>query len=318
MSSVICTLFESHYHYGVVALTNSLYKNGFKGVIYAGYRGKLPDWANAAVSDNNVKWNGSRTLRVSNLLTIHFLPVNTDSHFTNYKPEFILKVWDLCNDQHHITGIFYFDPDIIIKCKWDFYETWITYGVALVHEIVWNDMPPTHPKRQQWLKIASEMGFKVNNQLNSLINAGFIGISRNRMGFIKLWRDLIDYSFKNYAFDKSRFAQSDLNSDIFLVGDQDLLNLTAMCTDEKLSEFGPDGMDFIGGGWLMSHATGSIKPWRKTFLLTILNGLPPSSADKEYWFNVNGPVHTFTSAQVKVKRLSILIASFIGRFYQKN
>ena len=318
MSMVICTLYEGHFHYGVAALVNSLFNNDFKGDIFIGYRGDIPVWASSSKTNETLTWEGAKTLFVAPDLNCHFLPIETTNHFTNYKAEFILKIWEQCVKKPAITGIVYFDPDIVNKCNWKFYEQWIGFGVALVHEIVWNDMAPSHPKRQQWLAVAKQLGYEVKNKLNSQINAGFIGVSADRLGFIRMLNNLIKQAVLNYNFDMTKLAQGADNSNLFSAGDQDLLNLTAMCTTETISEFGPEGMDFISGGWLMSHATGSPKPWKKQFFTAALKGNPPTRADKAYWQNVNGVIKCYQPMEIKLKRLSILIASLIGRFYNKS
>ncbi len=45
MKAIICTLFEGRYHFGAAALVNSLYRAGYRGELYAGYKGELPFWA---------------------------------------------------------------------------------------------------------------------------------------------------------------------------------------------------------------------------------------------------------------------------------
>lgn len=317
MNSVICTLYEGHYHYGVAALVNSLYKHGFRGDVYIGYRGELPDWAKAAKNDLLTGWTDSLTLQLEWDLKLHFLPLTTNAHLTNYKPEFILQVWNRCASPADAPGIFYFDPDIVVKCSWDFYENWITYGVALVHEIVWNDMPPNHPKKQQWVRIADGLGYKVINKLRSYINAGFIGVNKNQIDFISMWCQLIDFSCSNFDFDRAKFFQNENDTGMFKVGDQDLLNLTAMCTSEPISEFGPEGMDFVGGGWLMSHSTGSPKPWKINYIREWLKGNRPSVAGKEYWKNVNGIIVCYPAFFVKRKMISQKLVSVLSRFYSK-
>src|SRR5207237_590725 len=151
--SIVCTLFEGHYHFGVAGLINSLYANGFTGEIYIGYRGALPPWAESNVTTSEgLEWNGAQTLHLSSEIRLHFLPVETRFQFTNYKPDFVLQVVKAI-DLKIQSSIFYFDPDIVIKCAWQFFMTWVSFGIALVHEIINNDMPASHPVRQMWNEI---------------------------------------------------------------------------------------------------------------------------------------------------------------------
>jgi hypothetical protein len=66
----------------------------------------------------------------------------------------------------------------------------------------------------------------------------------------------------------------------FNMSDQDALNIAIMYTKSPLTTLGPQGMGFIfGASMMMYHAVGQ-KPWRGSFLLRALRGMPPSGAMK--------------------------------------
>ncbi|MES2775215.1 MAG: hypothetical protein V4722_13590 [Bacteroidota bacterium] len=314
MDSIICTLFEGHYHYGVAALTNSLYEQGFRGAIYVGYRGALPPWAAGATTDPTVDWKGCLSMTVTEGLTLHFLPVDTSFHLTNYKPDFMLSLWN--GPAKNADALAYFDPDIVIKCKWDFFETWMTHGVALVHEIVSNDMPATHPIRQEWMKVIEKAEMKTVRNIHSYINGGFCGVIRENTEFLETWSKIIHTAVKYYNQDPSTFASFDRTSPFWNV-DQDAFNIAAMCCESPISEMGSEGMDFINAGWTMSHATGSPKPWKKNFCKMALDGKPPTLAEKGFWLHATTPIPTFSNSYIRYKTFCISIASFVGRFYRR-
>src|SRR5450756_2928377 len=68
MTSAICTLFENDYHIGLGAWANSLYAHGYRGTIYAGYRGQLPPWVMGAVSYTHLRAHETRHDLVCRLL----------------------------------------------------------------------------------------------------------------------------------------------------------------------------------------------------------------------------------------------------------
>jgi hypothetical protein len=315
MKSVICTLFEGHYHYGVAALTNSLYFHGFRGEVFVGYRGTLTDWASNAKDNPSIMWDGAKTLNVAEELQLHFLPVVTHFHFTTYKPYFMLDLIEgIAKDAD---GIMYFDPDIVIKCRWGFFEKWITYGVGLVQEIVNHDMPPSHPTRLMWNEIIEQSGRKVTRNLYSYINAGFCGVSKQHIEFIKTWRDIIDVAIQLHSFDPGTFIIYDRTS--IFCGDQDGLNIAAMCCLSPICEVGPQEMDFLYGGFIMSHANSTLaKPWKKIFIPLALRGISPSLPDKAFWLHTSKPISLYHPFKIKVKKISLLLAGFIGRIYRRT
>jgi hypothetical protein len=314
MISAICTLYEGHYHHGLAALSNSLYNNGFRGSVFVGYRGDLPLWAIAAKDNPSLNWQSGKSLSVAEGLDLHFLPLATKYHLTNYKPDFMMQLWE--GPAQKVDGMFYFDPDIVIKCQFLFYERWIQQGVALVHEITANDMPDNNPIRGFWKNIIEENDEKVNHQITSYINAGFFGLNKDHIHFLKMFLKFQHLAEVRYKVNLHTFDMTN-RTDPFFANDQDVLNIAAMCTTSPLSEMGPEGMDFIHGGFTMSHATGNPKPWKKNFIISGLKGNPPTLADKAFWNNVGLPIKSLGNNKNTIKNLSIKTASFLGRFYRK-
>jgi len=154
----------------------------------------------------------------------------------------------------------------------------------------------------------------VRNQLDRYFNSGFIGVRRDWSGTLEIWRR-INESLADIA-DVSVFARLDCTSP-FHGHDQEGLNMALMFTDSPLSMLGPEGMDFFPGGFAMSHATGTPKPWRKKMLWSALSGLRPTPADKAYWTYTQAPIQLFSERYARIKRLDISLGAAVGRVYRR-
>lgn len=309
-----CTLFEKHYHYGVAALINSLHNNKYKGSVYAGYKGNLPAWCANCKANPDILWEGASTLQIAEDFKVHFLPINTDMHLTFYKPFFMIELFETIREE--VDGIAYFDPDIVVKCKWIAFERWMSYGVALVHENT--ALPATHPMRGEWKKVITKINRETTKNLHGYINGGFCGVAKQNIEFLTIWVEVIDAATKYFNLTPTRWGQTRDRSYLFYNADQDALNITAMCCNSPISEIGPEGMDFSPGGFTMSHALGSPKPWKKKFIRMALQGVDPRLADKSFWANATGPIQLYSKPFLKIKRIKISAASFISRFYKRS
>jgi len=311
MNSAVCTVFEGHYHYGVGVLANSLYAQGFRGVIYAGCRGTLPPWtAGAPVKDGFTEYSPAEGL------TLRFIPLTTKIHLTNYKPDFMLSLWEKHCPQAQ--SLFYFDPDITVIGRWPFYEDWVQGGVALCADLN-PAMPPNHPLRNAWKQFYQPHGITFRREPELYFNGGFVGVARQHIEFLRCWQKLqelmtpeigglqnVNIRERTYLFHKT---------------DQDALNVAAMASESPISPMGQDGMDlqYGGGGFVMSHAVGGQKPWRKQFLKSVcLRGEAPSRADRYFFRHVESPIRLYGSTPLSLKRLSIMTASFVGRFVRRG
>jgi hypothetical protein len=307
MTSAVCTLFEGSYHYGVGALANSLYAHGYRGTIYAGFRGKLPPWVTGAkTTDGFIEFSPVEGL------VIRFIPLTTKIHLTNFKPDFMLSLWeDHCPQAQ---SFFYFDPDIVVMCPWTFFENWVQAGVAVCADVN-PAMPPNHPIRHAWKQYYLPHGITFRREPDIYFNGGFFGLRREQMEFLHCWQKLQQLMAPDFGGLQNVNVRD--RTYLFHKTDQDALNIAAMASESPISPMGQDGMDFQqgGGGYVMSHALGWQKPWDKQFVRSLFRrGNPPSRADRIYFRCVKSPIQLYPSATLSYKRLFLLTASFLGRF----
>jgi hypothetical protein len=313
MKSAICTLFEGDYHYGVGALTNSLYHHGFRGEIWVGYRGDLPPWA------KNIKSKGRyEQYQVAEDCYLNFLKLKTNYHLTNYKPNFMLDLLSFfCSSSE---AIFYFDPDIVIKCRWSFYEDWISHGVALCEDIN-SPVLKNHPFRMTWRKIFEPLGFDLDSNLaiETYVNGGFIGLKISDVDFLKRWLKIQDIMSPFIGgLEKAKVGADNKNliSDptfAFNSTDQDALNITLMSYEEPTTIIGKEGMDFRHGGLTMSHAIGDNKPWKRNMTLMSLKGKAPRLADKEYWKYTQSPIKLYSNLELNIQKIDFIFGKLLSR-----
>ena len=307
--SVICTLFEGNYHLGLGALMNSLHARGFRGHFFAGYRGDVPPWAAARVHKNGAGW----LFDVSGDCTLHFVPVSTQTHFNNFKPHFLLDLMEKhCPDEQ---TFFFFDPDIVVKAPWNFFEQWASQNIALCEDVN-HYLARNHPVRLAWKKYAAGHGLRVQQEMDKFYNGGFFGVRREHRDFLLAWKRL----FELRAADGVDLGKFDLGGFDFpyLFLDQDLMNLALMLVPHPISAVGPEGMDFQPGGCVMSHSAGDKKSWRKRFVWEALKGRAPSRADKEFIRHTQSPIKIYSAPQLTTRRLGVMVGSAIGRFYRRG
>jgi hypothetical protein len=306
--STVCTLYEGNYHYGVGALTNSLYRHGFRGDIWVGYRGPLPPWAHPIERSNN-----AASYRVAEGLVLRFIPLDTRIFLSNYKPSFALRVLDQLSVDS--TALFYFDPDIVIKCDWSFYDAWAARGFACCEDNCYAHLPETHPLRWAWLDFAALHALEPKRILGAYYNGGFFGVSRKERGILEIWRELLELLESDGHVDLALpFKRGSGRHEAFFIPDQDTLNLALMVTTNPISAIGPEGMDFLPAGFTMSHAAQSPKPWRKKYLWhTLRRGVRVSVADTEYWRHTSNPIRLYRPTETLLHTLDWMTAKIIGR-----
>lgn len=322
MNSAICTVFEGHYHYGLAALTNSLYQKGFRGNIYVGYRGVLPNWIMNGKRESIGKWEDAITLTPINGIKLHFLPIVTTYNMANYKPDFMLELWEgLVKDAE---ALFYFDPDIVINVPWSCFEQWVHCGVALCEDVN-SPLQEFHPRRLGWKNYYKNHSIDLVFKNQIYVNAGFVGLLKKDISFLRIWMQLQEFmgpaigGLENSIFLNQEHHSTVLKLEgfqIFDKPDQDALNAAIEVYDGAISYIGKDGMGFDLGDVIMFHALGTPKPWKAKHLQRGFNGRTPRKEDVAYWKNTSHPILAHSKWVIKKEQMLIKICKLIGRFYK--
>lgn len=286
----VCTLFEKDYHFGLVALHNSLYQHGFRGTLWAGYRGVLPRWAHGGTQVGN-----AYVLPTAADCHIAFVKLGTDKHFTNCKPRFMLDIFETLDPT--ADGLLYFDPDIFVCASWAYFSAWLELGVAICEDNM-PYLPSTHPARHAWRGVLAKLGHGVASDTSRYYNAGFIGLRRDYIDLLRTWEQcLLDVEAEWKGL---QYHEEERQSPFYL-GDQDAFNIALMASDYPMSTLGPEGMGFTGGRCrVMAHRIGARKPWNRSLFLSFLkNRRSVSNADLEFWKHAQLPISAYEGDRVR-------------------
>jgi hypothetical protein len=305
----ICTLWEKDFHKGLGSLVNSLVRGGFRGKVWAGYRGDLPPWAAGGreISPEVV------ALAAGPDVEVLFVRLATTMHFAQYKALWMLEVLNRLDPT--AGALFYFDPDVMLLGAWNFFEQWLDYGIAVVEDGSY-PLNPTHPLVRGWQAYAKTLGYQDWHFMGAQLNSGMVGLRREHIAFLELWQKLMDDVRRDFHLSES--LKTSLRTDLFYASDQDVLTMAFCVSEFPVSYVGPDGMAFGRGEWLTVHAY-SPKPWRRRiFRDWIAEGHRPDTALKQYWSLVSEPLAIEPASRVQAhRRWMIPLVALLSRFYNR-
>lgn len=322
MNVAACTLFEGNYHFGLAVLVNSLSRQGFRGDFYAGYRGSLPEWAGSAEESRISGFSSCHSLKVSEGLMLHFVFLETAYHFTNYKPDFMLRL--LKSEEMKIDSLYYFDPDIVVSAPWSFFRNWVKAGVALCEDVN-SPLTKNHPIRVAWRKYFAAYDIKLSFKDQIYVNGGFVGIDRKDLSFLETWQRIQEAmapaigGLSSAIFEGATELPESARGPFAPFGktDQDALNASLEAWDGETSLVTQEGMGFRPGLAIVPHALGQPKPWSREILKLALQGRPSGLVVKEYWKYADGPLLAHSPGTIKRKRSALNLALAISRFYKR-
>lgn len=312
--TAVCTISKGDFHYGLGALANSLYRRGFRGVVWAGIGNETPPWAKPLRESD-----GYSEFAVGEGCVIRFVEDKTtfDQVVFN-KPAFMLDVWE--RHQPGAEAMFFFDSDIVVTKDWGYFEAWVSHGIALCEDMM--SMPSTHPIRLEMVEFAKEKGHECARIHDHYLNSGFVGIRKEHIGFLRLWQDFYEDRVRSGSMRHTMRAKHS-EARLAEMMDQDCLNVAAMATTHPLSIIGPEGMDFVPSCFAyyeaaMSHAVLQPKPWRKNIVLESLNSRAPSRTDILFWEHADKPIRMYPPRRLAMAGAQIFTAKILAKLARRR
>ncbi|GAB3333793.1 hypothetical protein GCM10027299_41640 [Larkinella ripae] len=216
----------------------------------------------------------------------------------------------------------YFDPDIVVTAPWLYFKRWVECGVAVCEDVN-SPLAEFHPRRTAWREFFLGKGIKLSFNTPIYVNGGFLGVENQE--FLILWKKIQELmAIQIGGLNRSSLKGTPLSEENqgpfepFSKTDQDALNATIEAWNGKVSFIGKEGMAFKAGSALMPHALGQPKPWHRKPLLQAIYGVPPRRVDHCYWNSANGVVTSQPQHVIRLTRMALSCAAFIGRFYRKG
>ncbi|MBX9687617.1 MAG: hypothetical protein K2X27_13000 [Candidatus Obscuribacterales bacterium] len=305
--SIVVTLFEKHYQAGVAALVNSLYLAGFRGEVWAGFRGDLPDWAKSAVQESVSTF----VFKAAEGLNLRFIKLETEQPLYYYKARFF---YDVLRQNQEFERLFYFDPDIVVTERWQMFEDWIKPGLALSLDYLYA-LESTNPKRNVWIDFCKSRNIEILHNFDVYLNSGFIGIDVRYAEFLKQWERL---NLEIVAHIGSTGLKHGNLNDAFHMPDQDALNIALMTTDVPYSFADAMGFRAPHQSNYMYHAMGRRKPWQSNKILaTLRNEVPISiSAERAFFRFCREPISIYSPLAYELMQLDRKISVLLDRLFR--
>ena len=181
LTTVACTVYEGDYHYGVGALANSLYRQGYRGELVVGWRGRLPRWV------QNVDAAGIFQV------TARLLDPLRRAGFRAAR-----GAAQACPDARHLRS-----PGsargacCFLRRRCDCPGTlglpgaWARDAVALVIDPVFPTVATHHPWRKAWRELAEVTTGDVRD-IDDYHGSAFIGVPRRYRALIDAWCNLTE------------------------------------------------------------------------------------------------------------------------------